>query len=531
MKIENRSKKYFLTAEAVDQIAEQIESFLYDLDAERANVLRIRLSLEEALLRWKDRFGEEAEVTLDTGSRRGSPFLRLELAGESYDPLNNTETDLGEWSESLLRSIGLSPRYSYQHGVNTLYLRLRRPRRNPAYYMLAALGIGLLVGVAGGIILPQSIQSTLIRIILDPFQNVFFRILNATSGPVIFCTVLMAICGAGSVASTGKMGRKMLVRFIFISTLMAVCALVASYFAFSLHYYDVYPNGSRLSNILDLLFGIIPNDILTPIINGDTPQLLLVAVILGNAIMVAGTQSGDLTALIQQLNAVGVVLADWVGRISPFFISILLILGLWNHSLQSVLGCWKPLLLFLGLTILALSAWMLRVSVTKKVPARRLMKKMRQSFLVALRTASVDAAFGDNQLCCEKRLGVSKEVLQCLPMGTILYMPASTIATMTFTLYAAKSYGITISGVWCITALALTVTVIMASPPVAGIGVLAYAAIFTRLGIPSDGLTIALMADILFGFFCAAGNQAMLQMELVLQSDREGKLNLKTLQK
>ncbi len=531
MKIENTSTQYFLTAEAVDQIAEQIESFLYGLEMERANVLRIRLSLEEALLRWMDWFGEDVEVVLDTGSHWRNPFLRLELAGEDYDPLSNAETDLGEWSETLLGGIGLSPRYSYHRGVNILYLRLRRPRRNPAYYMLLSLGIGLLVGLAGIRILPESVQSALILTILDPIEDVFFRILNATAGPVIFCTVLMAICGAGSVAASGKMGRKMLARFVTISTILAVCALVGSALLFSLDYHSTTMNGNRISNVLDFFLQIIPNDVLTPFINGDTPQLLLVAVILGNAILVTGTHSGGLTALIQQLNAVGMVLADWVGRISPFFIAILLILGLWNHSLQAVVGIWKPLLLFFALTILSLAAWMLRVSVSQKVPLKKLAKKMRPSFLVALRTASVDAAFGDNQLCCEKRLGVSRESMQCLPMGTILYMPASTIATMTFTLYAAKCYGITISEVWCVTALALTVTVIMASPPVAGIGLLAYAAIFTRLGIPSDGLTIALMADIMFGFFCAAGNQAMLQLELVLQSSREGKLSLKTLRK
>ena len=64
-----------------------------------------------------------------------------------------------------------------------------------------------------------------------------------------------------------------------------------------------------------------------------------------------------------------------------------------------------------------------------------------------------------------------------------------------------------------------------------GVGLLAYAAIFIRLGIPEEGLTVALMADILFGFVCTAVNQAVLQLELVIHADREGLLDLDILQK
>ena len=144
----------------------------------------------------------------------------------------------------------------------------------------------------------------------------------------------------------------------------------------------------------------------------------------------------------------------------------------------------------------------------------------------------MDAAFGDSVLCCERRLGISKEVTSYgLPLGLVIYMPASSIATMVFTMYAAKSYGIVISAVSCVTATALIVTLLVATPPVLGCGVLAYATIFRQLGIPSDALTIALVADVLFGFVTAAANQVMLQLDLVLLADRSGDLNVSVLRK
>ena len=67
MKIETITKDYRLTEEAIDSIAEETESFLYSVGIERANIFRIRLSLEEALLRWMDHFGTGAEVRFSTG--------------------------------------------------------------------------------------------------------------------------------------------------------------------------------------------------------------------------------------------------------------------------------------------------------------------------------------------------------------------------------------------------------------------------------------------------------------------------------
>ena len=531
-KIKTRYAQYSLSAASIDQIAEEIEAFLYNMDTERANVLRIRLALEEALLRWQDHFGEAAQVTFVTGTRWRRPVISLELKGESFDPILNSDGDLGNWSDNLLSGIGLTPRYVYQRGVNILQVRLPRPHWNPALNLLIALGLGLFLGFGGGAVFPQSIQSTLIQTTLDPIQSVFFRILNSASGPIIFFTVLVAICGIGNLAAGGKTGRKMLLQFLVLSMGVAIISLIISVIVFSVHYYDYSSQSTRFSNVLNLFLSFIPNDILSPFISGDSPQLILVAFIIGNAILVAGTQTEGVTKLLEQLNAVGLIVADWVSRLSPFFIVVLLVLGLWNRSLQSVLGCWKPLLLFLVLTALTLVSWMLLISWKYKIPFRKLTKKLRPSFLVSLRTASVDAAYGDIQFCCEKRLGLPRSLTSYgLPFGLVLYMPANTMATMIFTLYAAKSFGVVISGVWCLTALVLTVSLIMASPPMAGVNLLAYAAIFSRLGIPSDALTIVLIADTLYGFVTAAANQTLLQLNLILQAEKNDQLDITVLRK
>ena len=521
-----------LTAETIDHLSQQTEKFLVSIQTERANILRIRLSMEEALLRWRDRFGEEVSVSYYAGTNWRRPVINLRLAGDRYDPTVSAENDLGGWSDGLLAEIGLSPQFSYRRGTNELLLRLPRPRKNPALSTLTDVVLGLVIGAAGSALLPETIQLRLIRTILGPLQDMFYRILNAASGPVIFFTVLVSICGAGSIAVSGKAGRKMLLRFIIFSSLLTAAALLLSIQAFSLHYYNGPMSDTRFASVLDFFLQVFPNDILSPFIEGNSPQLILIAVVLGNALLVVSDRNDSLMSLIDQINKVGLLLADWVGRFSHFIIVILLILNTWNRSLSSILDFWKPFLLFLVLTVAAILVWTLWICISKGVSVRKLVKKLWPSALIALRTASVDAAYGDSVLCCERRLGISRELTSYgLPLGLVIYMPAGMIATMVFTLYAAKSYGIVISAIWCVMAAVLIVTLLMATPPVLGCGVLAYATIFLQLGIPSSALTIALLADILFGFVTAAGNQVLLQLELVLQAGRSGDLDLAVLRK
>ena len=203
IKYDNFRGEYKLNVQSIDEMAAKVEDFLYSLGTERANVLGIRLSIEEALLRWYDHFkakGEEPKVRFYTGKSFFRPVINITLKGESIDPFDGTddENSSGDWVGTMMANIGLSPRYTYENGINILHLRLSRPQINP--------GIGLLIGIAAGIIIGLSTRFLLgeadIEMLTDsffmPVQSVFFRLLQATAGPVIFFTVLTAICGIGS---------------------------------------------------------------------------------------------------------------------------------------------------------------------------------------------------------------------------------------------------------------------------------------------------------------------------------------------
>lgn len=107
-----------------------------------------------------------------------------------------------------------------------------------------------------------------------------------------------------------------------------------------------------------------------------------------------------------------------------------------------------------------------------------------------------------------------------IPLGSTIYMPGVAINALLISLYMAEQWDVAVSLLWVMMAVILATILAIAAPPISGAGLLTYAAIFTQLGIPTQALAVALVADILMGFIAAALDQTLLQMELILQADR-----------
>ena len=104
-------------------------------------------------------------------------------------------------------------------------------------------------------------------------------------------------------------------------------------------------------------------------------------------------------------------------------------------------------------------------------------------------------------------------------------MPISAVGTLVFTVYVAHLYNVSTTPIWYFMAIILSVMIFVATPPVPGANLIAYTVLFPVLGIPESALIDAMVFDIVFGIFAGAGNQLVLQLELILQSAKIGLLD------
>ena len=287
-----------------------------------------------------------------------------------------------------------------------------------------------------------------------------------------------------------------------------------------------------LNDLTGYFTDFVPSDLLTPFLTSNTPQLLLMAFVVGAALIVLGNSVSALKNIVRQINVVGLKLAEWVSQLVPFFAAILLILGFFKGEQNVFINMWIPILLSVGLSLVIMGVVLLICANSLKVSPRLLGKKIQKPFLTALRTGSLDASFEHTKYSCVKHLGIDSAYTNIsLPQGLVLYMPISAIGTLIFTVYAAAIYGVKVDAFWIASAVILAVMLFVATPPVPGANLLAYVVFFSALKIPKEALMDAMIFDILFGIFAGAGNQFLLQFELISQAKSIGLLDKEKLKK
>lgn len=518
-------EEYLLEPASIDRISDKLDELLRGYQVEQQNILRIRLSFEEALLQLRDRFGETQTVCLLVQNRFGRITLNLEAEGETFNPLSREEGEMADWSSSMLTAVGLSLQYDYSDGINTLRLVLPERPMNPILKILIGLAGGILLGFLGRAISNSFLDIEVTEAFFSWLQNIWYSILQSVAGPVIFLMVLTTIMNTRRIREIGGKGGQVSTRYLLYSILMACFGAVVSLLLFHPHI-AFYKRLEELEYTLYLIGDIIPSNALDPFIRVSTPQILLMAFVIGTALNLIGKQAGILRKGVRQANMVGLLVTDWVSRLVPFFSCILIGFQIWTGNTALLAGVWKCALLAFAITVVILLVVLIYVGKKEHVSFFCLLKKLWKPFQITIRSGSLDTAFGQLEKSSIQELGIERKFLRAgLAHGLLLYMPISAIGTIVFLFYAFTFSDTPITPIYCVLAVVYSVLMFVATPPVPGANVLAYISVFSVFLIQNSVIVDAMVFDILFGFFASAANQMLLQLDLILQADKLGVLN------
>lgn len=526
------SQSFSLTGEGIDTISELMEKELKQFGMEVQNRIRIRFSFEESLLRLRDRFGESAVVTFSMGQRLGKPFLQIVHEGEQYNPLNKRAVDLEDWSGSLLTAVGLFPQYNYSKGRNILRIILPARHMHPALKMVIAIIVGIFAGGISLALFSDTQQTALMDVLLQPIYDLWIRILSGISGAIIFFMATTTVLNAGTIGEEGGNTRTITMRYFGISLYMAAFTILLCY-AFGKDTLSIGRiKGEEVLRSIDQLFHLVPDNIFTSIAGANTPQILLLAFVLGYGLVALGSRVKDLVSIIRQINMFGLLLADWVSRSVPYFTAALIWYEILWHETELLRAIWMIMMFSLAISVAFIGVTIVVVALLKEVSIGILIKKGWITFKTAIRSGGMDEGYGELEHSCIDKFGIERHFAEVsIPHGLVMCMPINVIGTLCLTIAAAARYDVAVTGYWLVVAGLLSVVLFVATPPVPGANLLAYIMIFDFLGIPQIVLIDAMIFEVLFGIFAGAGNQTVLQMELIQHADRIGLLDKERLRK
>ncbi|MBR1762015.1 MAG: cation:dicarboxylase symporter family transporter [Eubacterium sp.] len=531
MKIKSEKTILKLTPESVDIVSESVREFLNNLQAPKKNIIETRLTVEEMLLDFMDKFGQDKEFTYAQSNFLGKPYITISVEGEPFNPLEkDSDDEFGNWSSALISSADFAPTYSFDRGINSLTIRFSKKETNPIIKLLLAIVAAGFVSLLKFVVPAETIVF-IKETLLDSLYTAFLGLMTTIEIPLVFLSVTCGIIGIGDSAVFGKIGRKMVVRFVVIILFFTSVSGVIFSMLFS-KLSDNSEGGISLKVGIDMLLDLVPKNLVDPIQNGNTMQVVIMATFIGIALVILGSKAKTISKIINEGNSIIVYITSVICKLLPFFIFIVLLDMIWSGNLHRFINMWKPIAAFV-LVVAGLFVLMLvTVASKEEVKIGKLLKKMLPTFLIGFGTASSVAANGECSDSLYRQLGVNKRFVEFgQPVGGVIFMPSTAINFMVCAVYMASYYKIDVSILWYIIAIMLCTFVAIATPPVPGGAIAAYTVIFTQLGIPSEAVAIVVTLDIIFDLVSTSFDGAFLQLELIRQADENNMLDFKILKK
>jgi aerobic C4-dicarboxylate transport protein len=174
--------------------------------------------------------------------------------------------------------------------------------RKQAFYANSSVQVvfAIVAAIALGYLWPAK------AIAMKPLGDAFIRLITMIITLIVFCTVVTGIAGMQDMKKVGRVGGKALIYFEVVSTLALFVGLVVgnllhpgSGFNINAATLDAkvvadYAGQAKAQSVSEFLMHIIPTTVVDAFAKGDILQVLLVAILFGFALSVAGPRSKPL---------------------------------------------------------------------------------------------------------------------------------------------------------------------------------------------------------------------------------------------
>ena len=507
---------YQFTNNSIALACREIDKFLSSAGVERREALRINLSCEEVLLNYQEQLGKDASFQIKLAKLMSSIRVEIIVAGESCNILQK-EGEEDEVIRGLLASIGLAPAWCYKNKKNHILFTAKKQPLSGTTKMILAFILAIFAGM-GLNLLPGTIRGSINDYMLTPVTDTFLGLISAVAGPLIFLSVLGSICSMGNMETLGKIGSRTIKTILLYMTVIA-CFMIAISFLF-------YPvqwgsaGSTSFSQILDLIYDIIPSNLFEPFITGNTLQLIFIAIMVGISMVMLSSSVNAIFQLVEQLSSIVQMMMTGLSSLLPVLVFFLLTGMISNGNIRTMLGSWQMVSVILLMLISYYILNIFRIAIFKKISPALLFQKALPTFFIAFTTASSSAAFSTNIQDSQLKLGIHKKLTEFgTPLGQVLFMPGFIALLYGLSAGFAQSYGIPITVPWVISAFITCLLVSFAIPPIPGGAMLGFTIVFAQLGIPMEVMGIALAINVITDFPCTACNVSSWQLTMIDVAD------------
>ena len=204
-------REAILTNEVIAEWSQEVAQEYLKQAGKRAIVeTKIRLAVEELLIKFRRFYGTETPCRIVGRKRFGQLTFELRQEGPQIDPVAQPEDEL-QFAYDILSRLDVRPRYSYiaRRHMNfvTLPAELGPVKNQMLFLMLSALVLAVVSCLALSSFAPNAAEIIYTGITLPVF-NKLTAVIAALATPLVFLAVITGITGLDDAASFGRIGKR-----------------------------------------------------------------------------------------------------------------------------------------------------------------------------------------------------------------------------------------------------------------------------------------------------------------------------------
>jgi aerobic C4-dicarboxylate transport protein len=344
---------------------------------------------------------------------------------------------------------------------------------------------------------------------LKPLGDGFIALVKMLITPVIFCTVVLGIAGAGDMKKVGRVGGKALLYFEAVSTLALIIGLTVVNFIRPGSGFNVDPatldakavaNYAKVASeqsTVEFILHIIPKtftDAFTG--SGDLLQVLLVAILFGYAMMHMGKAGQQVHHFIEECSHIFFAMMNTIMKLAPLGAGGAMAFTIGKYGI----GALKPLAALMGSFYLTCLVFIIIVlgSIALLIGFNifRFIFYIKEELLTVLGTSSSESALVPLMEKLE-RLGCSKSVVGLVvPSGYSFNLDGTNIYLTMAALFVAQALNIDLTLIQQLSILGVAMLTSKGASGVTGAGFITLAATLAVVpSIPVAGLALILGVD------------------------------------
>ena len=344
---------------------------------------------------------------------------------------------------------------------------------------------------------------------LKPLGDAFIGLVKMLISPVIFCTVVLGIAGAGDMKKAGRVGGKALLYFEVVSTFALLIGLIVMHVLRPGAGFNVdpatldakavanYAKAASEQSTVDFLLHIIPktfSDAFTG--SGDLLQVLLVAVLFGYALVHLGRAQRAVHLFVEDASHIFFGMMNVVMKLAPLGAGGAMAFTVGKYGVAAL----KPLAALMGSFYLTCALFILVVlgiiGALVGFNIVRFINYIKDELLTVLGTSSSESALVPLMRKLED-LGCSKSVVGLVvPSGYSFNLDGTNIYMTMAALFVAQALNIDLSFEQEMTMLLVAMLTSKGASGVTGAGFITLAATLAVVpSIPVAGLALILGID------------------------------------